>query len=95
MKKTFSENIHISEIKALLDSNNNLTFHDIFKILPRTKLASETGLNKMRIKAKADNPALFKIGELIAISSYLQVTPERVFIMAIAKLKTNDIDRIK
>jgi hypothetical protein len=77
------------EIAKFLDAHPDATLKDIFQFIPRTTIAIDTNIHKSRIASKAENPNLFRLQEIIAISKYLNMPVERILKLMLASMPEN------
>jgi hypothetical protein len=78
--------IRRKEAVNYLNNNPNATFKTIFEFIPKTTFATASGLNPMRMSPRADDPALFRVGDLLSIAEFLKIPPERAFKLAMASM---------
>ncbi|WP_181308836.1 hypothetical protein [Rufibacter sp. XAAS-G3-1] len=83
-------NLKFEKAKQMLESGLIPDFQTIFSIAPPTSIATATKIHNLRLKAKIEDPSLFKMRELMDIAAVLNIDDTLLFKLALDTIKSND-----
>jgi hypothetical protein len=72
-------------VKILIDTGNVISLEDIFYVLPKSVVAKDFGTNYVRFSRLIENPAQFRIKEVITLAKVLDIDVMKMVALVISQ----------